>query len=141
MSISLVLVPVALAMRVVMGKDRFNKWVEASLVRIPTNIDDSEALVLAVRKAGFDIEPWGGFIRPMFEARSFGCSGNVSMAGGMRYSARRILVQISTLLWPILKLNWEPQFLHLRLVAQRKSKSSQRFSRPIFGMRLYFVIR
>ncbi len=63
MSIQLALVPIALALRVVMGKDNFNNWVNSLQVKIPTNFEDELDLVSTVKKAGYDAEKWGGSIK------------------------------------------------------------------------------
>lgn len=60
MSVSLVLMPVALALRVVMGKERFESWVDSLQIKIPTSFRDEKDLLLTVRKAGYDAEKWGG---------------------------------------------------------------------------------
>ncbi len=63
MSIQLALVPVALALRVVMGKDNFNNWVNTLQVKISTNFENELDLVCIVKKAGYDAEKWGGSIK------------------------------------------------------------------------------
>lgn len=60
MSVSLALVPVALALRVVMGKDRFESWVSSLQIKIPTTFKDEKELLITVRKAGYDADKWGG---------------------------------------------------------------------------------
>lgn len=63
MSIQLALVPIALALRVVMGKDNFNTWVNSLQIKIPTNFENELDLVRTVKKAGYDAEKWGGSIK------------------------------------------------------------------------------
>jgi hypothetical protein len=63
MSISLVLLPVALAMRLVMGKDNFANWVSSMQVKFPTKFNNEADLITTVRKAGYDAEKWGGSIK------------------------------------------------------------------------------
>lgn len=59
MSVSLVLIPVALAIRGIMGKDKFNKMVESSQIKIETNFENKEDLISTVIKAGFDAKKFG----------------------------------------------------------------------------------
>lgn len=63
MSISLALIPLALVVRGVMGKKRFEEMVEAASVKIKTNFKDEKELVSTVRKAGFDAVQWGDSIK------------------------------------------------------------------------------
>lgn len=63
MSISLALLPVALAMRLVMGKDNFANWVNSMQVKFPTKFKNEADLITTVRKAGYDAEKWGGSIK------------------------------------------------------------------------------
>lgn len=63
MSVSLVLLPVALALRVVMGKKNFENWVESMQLKIPTEFKDENELTITVRKAGYDADKWGGSIK------------------------------------------------------------------------------
>ncbi|MBN1459190.1 MAG: hypothetical protein JXA57_06620 [Armatimonadetes bacterium] len=57
---SLALVPVALALRVIMGKDRFQAWVDSMQLKIPTNLQDENELLATIRGAGYDADKWGG---------------------------------------------------------------------------------
>ncbi|AWI04597.1 hypothetical protein [Clostridium drakei] len=63
MSISLALIPLALAVRGIMGKERFEEMAEASQVKVKTNFKDEEELVSVLRKAGFDAVKWGDIIK------------------------------------------------------------------------------
>ena len=63
MSLSLALLPVALALRVVMGKERFESWVGSLQLRVSTDFRDENDLVVTVRKAGYDADGWGGSIK------------------------------------------------------------------------------
>jgi hypothetical protein len=63
MSISLVLLPVALAVRLVMGKDNFENWVSSMQVKYPTKFKNEIDLITTVKKAGYDAEKWGGSIK------------------------------------------------------------------------------
>jgi hypothetical protein len=60
MSVSIALIPVTLAMRVVMGGKRFDEWVESMQIKIPTNFEDELDLVTTVKAAGYDCEPFFG---------------------------------------------------------------------------------
>lgn len=60
MSVSLALVPVALALRVIMGKKRFEAWVDSMQLKIPTTLRDESDLVATIRGAGYDADKWGG---------------------------------------------------------------------------------
>ncbi len=63
MSVSLALIPVALTLRVVMGKEGFENWVQSMQVRMPTNFEHEVDLVVTVRKAGYDAEKWAGLVK------------------------------------------------------------------------------
>jgi len=63
MSISLWMVPVGLALRVVMGKERFEAWARSAQVRDRTMLSSRRDLVRAVRKAGHDAVPFGGMLK------------------------------------------------------------------------------
>ncbi|WML33263.1 hypothetical protein [Clostridium sp. OS1-26] len=63
MSISLALIPLALVVRGVMGKKRFEEMVESLQVKVKTNFKDEKELVSTVRKAGFDAVQWGDSIK------------------------------------------------------------------------------
>ncbi|WP_043931128.1 hypothetical protein [Bacillus sp. EB01] len=63
MSVSLALIPLALALRVVMGKDKFNDWVESAQMKVSTTFKNELDLVRTVRMAGYDAEKWGGSIK------------------------------------------------------------------------------
>lgn len=63
MSVSLALIPVALALRVAMGKEGFENWVKSQQIRMPTNFEHEVDLIVTVRKAGYDAEKWAGLIK------------------------------------------------------------------------------
>jgi hypothetical protein len=63
MSVSLVMLPVALALRVVMGREGFGAWVRSNEVRHPTGFASLAELKRVVRGAGYDAEEWGGLIK------------------------------------------------------------------------------
>lgn len=63
MSVSLVMLPVALAMRVVMGKDSFEQWLRSNEVRFATGFASQAELLRTVRGAGYDADDWGGLIK------------------------------------------------------------------------------
>lgn len=70
MSVSLALIPVALALRVVMGKEGFESWVASLQVRMPTTFENELDLVRTVRKAGYDAEKWAGVIKTHIRGES-----------------------------------------------------------------------
>lgn len=63
MSVSIALLPVALAMRIVMGKDNFENWVKAQQVRVPSSFKTELELTRAVKKAGYDAVKFGASIK------------------------------------------------------------------------------
>lgn len=70
MSVSLALIPVALALRVVMGKEGFESWVDSMQIKAPTSFENELDLVRTVRKAGYDAEKWAGMIKTHFSKGS-----------------------------------------------------------------------
>ncbi len=60
MSVNFALVPIALALRVIMGKERFQKFVESLQLKIPTTFTDAGDMTATVRAAGYDADRWGG---------------------------------------------------------------------------------
>lgn len=67
MSVSLAMIPVALTLRLVMGKENFEKWIESMQERVPTTFESELELMRTVRKAGFDAEKYGGSIKTHIE--------------------------------------------------------------------------
>jgi len=67
-SVSLTLVPVALAMRVVMGKEGFNDFVKSHEKPIKVNFTSERDLIVTVKKCGYDAEKWGGMIKTHLRA-------------------------------------------------------------------------
>ncbi|HEX8832094.1 MAG TPA: hypothetical protein VF705_13050 [Longimicrobium sp.] len=63
MSISLWMVPVGLALRVVMGKERFEQWARSAEVRDRTTVTSERELARAIRKAGYDATRFGGMLK------------------------------------------------------------------------------
>ncbi|HEX6039893.1 hypothetical protein [Longimicrobium sp.] len=63
MSVSLVMLPVALAMRVVMGKESFEEWLRSNEARVTTELRSQAELLRTVRSAGYDADDWGGLIK------------------------------------------------------------------------------
>jgi hypothetical protein len=63
MSVSLTLIPVALALRVVMGKDRFENWIRSMECPRKTNFTSERDLIVTVKKGGYDAEKWGSMIK------------------------------------------------------------------------------
>ena len=71
MSICLILLPVALAIRVVMGKENFENWVGSMQLKIPTAFENENDLTLTVRKAAYDADKWGGSIKTHIRGEAF----------------------------------------------------------------------
>ena len=63
MSVCIALLPVALAIRIVMGKENFENWVRAQQVRVPSSFKTELELVRAVKKAGYDAIKFGASIK------------------------------------------------------------------------------
>lgn len=63
MSVSIALLPVALAMRIIMGKENFENWVKAQQVRVPSSFKTELELSRAVKKAGYDAVKFGASIK------------------------------------------------------------------------------
>jgi len=63
MSVSLILLPVGLALYAVMGKENFEKWVNSMQVKVPTTFANQQELALCVRKAGYDADDWAGMVK------------------------------------------------------------------------------
>lgn len=61
MSISLKLVPFALVMRAVMGKEKFQKWIESNEIRFQTHIIDEDVLEDHIIASGYDFIDYGSF--------------------------------------------------------------------------------
>ena len=70
MSVSLILLPVALAMYVVMGKENMDKWIDSMQTKIPTTFASKDELVTCVRKAGFDANDFGGMVKTHLKGES-----------------------------------------------------------------------
>jgi hypothetical protein len=63
MSVSLTMIPIVLALRIVMGKNQFEKWVESMERAIPTVFVNESDLVDTLIQAGYDAEKYGGLIK------------------------------------------------------------------------------
>lgn len=63
MSVNLALVPVAMALRVIMGEKNFRKWIESKQLRVPTKITDKTKLIKSIEKAGYDAQEFGSSIK------------------------------------------------------------------------------
>lgn len=75
MSVSLVGVmiglPIALAMRGVMGSEKFNEWLSASDYPFYTNFKDMNEMKKSVKEAGYDVTEWmGSFKTHLTEQKS-----------------------------------------------------------------------
>lgn len=62
MSVSLSMVPAALTLRMVMGKQNFDNWVTSMQVTVPTSFKSEQELVRTVLLAGYDTEKLAGNI-------------------------------------------------------------------------------
>lgn len=63
MSVSLTLVPVALALRVIMGEKKFNDWIRSMQIRMPTKISQKSDLTTCLVKAGYDAKNFGDAVK------------------------------------------------------------------------------
>lgn len=66
MSVSLTMVPVALALRVVMGKENFSEWTESHLNPQRTDFKSRKELMSTLHEAGYDAIPYGSSIKTHF---------------------------------------------------------------------------
>jgi|SRR5690625_2337951 len=71
MSVSLTMVPIALALRVVMGKDNFNEWTESNLNPQETNFKSRKELMATLHEAGYDAIPYGPSIKTHFGENNY----------------------------------------------------------------------
>lgn len=71
MSVSLALLPVALALRIVMGKENFEKWVDSMQIKIPTSFKTGEDLCLTVKKADYDVIPFGNSFKTHIQGEEY----------------------------------------------------------------------
>ena len=67
MSVCIALLPVALAMRIVMGKENFANWVKGQQVRVPSSFTTELELTRTVKKAGYDAIKFGASIKTHFD--------------------------------------------------------------------------
>lgn len=65
-SISLWMIPIALAVRVVMGAENFDKWVKSMEVRMPTKFQSEHELANALELAGYDFIDYQKFKKTHF---------------------------------------------------------------------------
>lgn len=63
MSVSLVMLPVALALRVVMGKEHFEDWVASQQDRVETSITREIELAHLLKQAGYDAVKFGALVK------------------------------------------------------------------------------
>lgn len=63
MSVSLALLPVTLALRVVMGKEHFEAWVASQQDRVETGIENEFELSRLLKQTGYDAVKFGGLIK------------------------------------------------------------------------------
>jgi hypothetical protein len=63
MSVSIALLPVALAMRIVMGKENFENWAKSQQQIVVTSFSTEIELTKAVKKAGYDVIKFGSLLK------------------------------------------------------------------------------
>lgn len=72
MSVSLALLPVALALRVIMGKENFDAWVASQQQRMETDITSEHELARMLKLAGYDAVKYGTLLKTHLDGeRSF----------------------------------------------------------------------
>lgn len=59
MSVSIALLPIALALRIVMGKENFENWAKSQQQSVLTSFSTELELTRAVKKAGYDVIKFG----------------------------------------------------------------------------------
>jgi hypothetical protein len=63
------LIPVALALRVIMGKKRFNSWVRSMQIRMPSNIKSKKELIDSLGKANYDALIFGNAVKTHYGSK------------------------------------------------------------------------
>lgn len=71
MSINVFMIPVALTVRAVMGKDRFDEFVKSSEIRVRTTIKKDEDIAILINRAGYDFEENFGLKKTHFTGGFF----------------------------------------------------------------------
>lgn len=71
MSVSLAMIPVALTLRVVMGKDRFEQFAESMQRRTPVAIETEIEILRLARKAGYRTEKHMGIFKSYISGTEF----------------------------------------------------------------------
>lgn len=71
MSVSIALLPVALAMRVVMGKENFDNWAKAQEIQVETHFKTELALSRAIKKAGYNVTKLGSLLKTHLDESTF----------------------------------------------------------------------
>ncbi|MBD8067468.1 hypothetical protein [Bacillus sp. PS06] len=66
MSVSLTMIPIALALRVTMGKERFDDFIKSNQVLKKTTFKSERDLIGTIKKCGFDAQKMGGMIKTHF---------------------------------------------------------------------------
>ena len=83
MSFNILMVPVAIALRVVMGEEGFDKWVRSNERRMQTQIRTDQELERIVTTAGYDLIKYGSFKKTHF-GDTFFC-GKKRMDAGQQF--------------------------------------------------------
>lgn len=63
MSISMVLIPLALVVKVAMEKDSYNDWIESAEIKMPTNFIDKNDLISGLNAAGYKLLNENGMLK------------------------------------------------------------------------------
>lgn len=71
MSISIALIPLALAIRTALGPEQFEEWVHARQLTVTSTFTDKAELVKALKHAGYDAEPWNGSLKTRTDGENF----------------------------------------------------------------------
>ena len=77
MSVAIALIPLALpaipiliGLRIVLGKEGFQKLIDSMQMKIPTSVRDKTELMRVITSAGYDIQPWLGGLKTHLVGKS-----------------------------------------------------------------------
>jgi hypothetical protein len=77
MSIAIVLIPLALpavpiliGLRLILGKEGFQKLINSMQMKIPTSVRDKTELTSVITSAGYDVQPWLGGLKTHLAGKS-----------------------------------------------------------------------
>lgn len=75
MSLSLVGVmiglPIALTARVVLGKEKYNEWINRGAINVEADFADENDLTSTLKKAGYETVRWMGFLKTHYKNGNF----------------------------------------------------------------------